>query len=164
MAKRAEQEFRVWLYPRSLILCIFTNVNPPATYRNSLPVHPARTMHDIRRVQFIITKTVGRRFLARINKRKQLRSRWWRCPSPIPMSDGELCSDAVAHRMSVKDNERGCHEAKNMRTVVGRRGQGWSGSHTWLPGKAYDWSGCQIIHFLLKNGIWSGTKSYLQGF
>jgi len=46
-------------YPQPLILHILTNANPPATYCNSQPVHPAHTMHDICHVQFIIAETWG---------------------------------------------------------------------------------------------------------
>ena len=44
------------------------------------------------------------------------------------------------------------------------QGQGWSGSQTGRPGQAPDWSGLHIVHFLPKNGIWSGKNHTSAGF
>ena len=52
--------------------------------------------------------------------------------------------------------------AKNMRNVgmggggISRRVIVGPDHAPYQPGKARDWSGCQLVHFLCLDGIWSG--------
>ena len=71
------------LYPRLLILLIFTNLNHPAMYYSSCRLHSVQSTDDIWYGQFILADTAGKRFLAGINKCNQLRRFWWRRLPPI---------------------------------------------------------------------------------
>jgi hypothetical protein len=67
---------------------------------------------------------------------------------------------SVARERPAPADREGCRAGEGVRRRwrVPSRTQSWSGFYTQHPGKAYDWSGFEIIHFLQKIGIWSGKN------